>query len=62
MKDKGRLYEIVGEAMFVFMKEWTTTFPNVTLSKEDFWSMEDDSFICVSDEVLVQDGRTGWKT
>ena len=38
MKDEGRLYELVGEAMFAFMKERTPTFPNVTLSKEDYWS------------------------
>ena len=38
MKDEGRLYELVGEAMFDFMKVRTPTFPNVTLSKYDFWA------------------------
>ena len=38
MKDEGRLYELVGEAMFAFMKERTPTFPNVTLSKEDYFA------------------------
>ena len=38
MKDEGRLYELVGEAMYAFMKARATTFPNVTLSKKDFWS------------------------
>ena len=63
MKDEGRLYELVGEAMFAFMKERTPTFPNVTLFLKGrllvLLPMEEGSFICVSDEVLVQDGRTG---
>ena len=38
MNDEGRLYELVGEAMFSFMKTRSPTFPNITLSKYDFWS------------------------
>jgi len=38
MKDEGELYELVGEAMFSFMHDRNTTFPNVTISKEDFWN------------------------
>ena len=37
MEDVGELYELVGEAMIGFMQDRTTTFPDVMISKEDFW-------------------------
>ena len=37
MENVDGLHELVGNAMFNFIREKRTAFPNATLSKQDFW-------------------------
>ena len=37
LRDVDGLYQVLSDAIFSFMKEKPTTFPNASLSREDFW-------------------------
>ena len=64
MVDEGELYEQVGEVMIDFMRERPTTFPDVMVSKEDFWRVHQWKrallFVFLTRFVYKMDGQVSW--
>ena len=61
----GNLYELIGDVIMDFVKKHTTTFPNASVSKKDFWSHDPWKrsmvFVFMTRYLYDMDGQKQWR-